>query len=607
MRMPKITMKLTKKQQDFMDAGGHVLVTGGPGSGKTTVAILKAANIAESQLLPAQKVLFLSFARATISRVIEAIEYEQKIPKPQRKCIEVDTYHSFYWRIIKTHGYLIGIPRNLSILTPSNEAISLSTIRNSYKADGKLSAAEKKQKVAEIKVEQVRLAFEDGIVCFDLFAELAKQILLKSNRIREIIANKYPVIIFDEFQDTNADQWEIIKSLGTGSRLLALADPEQRIYDWIGADPKRLDHFRETFTAAEIDLSTDNHRSAGTDIGVFANDVLTGDFRDEDYVGIEIVPYRSHGGQPLTKLITTTYAARSRLVAGDSKDWSLAILVPTKKMTRVVSDALSSPPAGMAQISHSAVVDMEAIVLSAEVVAFALQTVKGEEEFTDFVSIICDYFEGRGGDKPTKGSLNEAANIRKQREKYLSKGGTISKTSILTPIVACFEKLLVTELSGNAESDWLTVRKIMEDAGCKRLKQIAEEVKNVRLLEKGEQLRSSLVQDWRDNGRYKGALNVIRQSFLQEYFSTKSKPETGVVVMNMHKSKGKQFDEVILFENWPSVYRGEIKANYHRFVWGNLVENVDDQSRQNLRVSITRGKKRTTILTPRANPCVLLP
>jgi len=123
-------MELTDKQKDFMRAEGNVLVTGGPGSGKTTVAILKAAGIVNEKLLPGQKVLFLSFARATISRVIEAMRYEQEIPSGVRKQIEVETYHAFFWRIMKTHGYLVGLPRNISLLTPSAEAIALCLIRN---------------------------------------------------------------------------------------------------------------------------------------------------------------------------------------------------------------------------------------------------------------------------------------------------------------------------------------------------------------------------------------------------------------------------------------------------------------------------------------------
>jgi DNA helicase-2/ATP-dependent DNA helicase PcrA len=125
--------------EKIMAASGHLLVTGGPGSGKTTASILKAAQIAEHDLHPGQRVLFLSFARATVSRVIEAIEYEHKIPPEQKRRIDVETYHSFFWRILKTHGYLLGLPRRLAVLTPPNEAVILSAIRREYAAESALS------------------------------------------------------------------------------------------------------------------------------------------------------------------------------------------------------------------------------------------------------------------------------------------------------------------------------------------------------------------------------------------------------------------------------------------------------------------------------------
>ena len=598
-------MELTKGQLGIMQANGHLLITGGPGSGKTTISILKAAQIAEQHLQPGQKIIFLSFARATVSRVMEAIEYEQKIPPALKQLIVVSTYHTFFWRILKTHGYLIGLPRRLNFLAPPEEAVALSKIRSNFPTRG-LTSIQKVEKAGLENVERTRLAREEGRVCFDLYAPYTYDILRESRRIRHLIATMYPTIILDEFQDTNGIQWNVVQALGEFSRLIALADPNQRIYDWIGADPARLEHFRDAFHPIDIDLGADNHRSADTEIALFGNSILTQKFRKSAYNGILMDAFQPSHDPAMSKLVTTIYVARKRLIDSGIKDWSLAILVPTKKMTRQVSDALYQPPAKLTPVSHTAVIELEAAILGAEIVACLMQPATDKQHFAEFIGLICNYFQGKGGDEPTKTSLEEADKIRKSYED-LAKGRPLRKNSILANIIKVYKQACSLIFTGDPDMDWLAVRKILEIGACKRLNEVSQEVRNLRLLRRGTQFRQDLAQNWRDTGSYHNALAITRQSFAQMHFNMSDKPEAGVVVMNMHKAKGKQFDEVIIFEGWPVMHRKQIIHNPDRIVRFNAEQNADNQARQNFCVSITRSKRQTTILTPQNDPCILLP
>jgi DNA helicase-2/ATP-dependent DNA helicase PcrA len=600
---------LSKAQKDILATSGNLLITGGPGSGKTTVAILKAAGIARTALRPGQKILFLSFARATVSRVIEAIDDEKGISPKTKKLIEVDTYHAFFWRILKTHGYLLGLPRRMALMTPPNEGIVLASIRKEYKRENKLTETELAEKRGREGAERLRLAMEEGRVCFSIFASLAGALVGASDKIRKLVSNAFPFIILDEFQDTSGDQWEVVKALGANSILIALADPEQRIFDFIGADPKRPGHFKEIFKPTEFHLGTDNHRSKGTDIVEFGNDILTGKFRTTGYNGVELVGFDPNPNQALSTLTGQTLKARERLIKANKPRWSVAILVPTRRMTRQVSESLQNPLGTLPAIVHSAAIDMEAAILAAEIISCFLEPHSNADHFEKFVELLCGYFRGKGGDAPSQASLNEADRIRAACTKLLAaqaKGKPPAAKSIAVPLRAIYEKARAVVLVGDPDTDWTTIRAVLETGNCPRLKEVGEEVRNIRLLDRGTQLRRALAQDWRTFGSYRNALAITHAAFVQEHFSTAHKPETGVIVMNMHKAKGKQFDEVIIFEGWPKTANRQIVANPDRIVRGNERTGDMSQARQTLRVSVTRAKTHATILTPRNDPCVLL-
>ena len=441
-----------------------------------------------------------------------------------------------------------------------------------------------------------------------MFADLTAQILHGSRKIRELTSEVYPHVILDEFQDTDTDQWTVVKALGVSSRIIALADPEQRIYEFIGADPERINHYKMELGPAEFDLSDDNFRSTGTDIARFGNDVLKGKYREGGYEGIKAFPFPSNQNQAYAVLKGHILQARKRLLEARDDDWSLAILVPTKRMTRTVSDYLRSQQPKMPAVNHTAAVEVEAAILAAEVIAFLLQPPEPKGDIEQLMRLVCNFYEGRGGDTPTRTYLEQSATIEKSFRKAaeaVAKKKKVHKKSLILPMLSTFKSARAVELTGDPDVDWLAVRSELDEGSCKRLKEVAVEARNLRLLDRSTQLRAALSERWRDSKSYAEALEIVRRAFVQEHFASAWRPESGVVVMNMHKAKGKQFDEVIIFEGWPRYVKGEIVSNPDRIVRGNSKDQDLNQARQNLRVSVTRAKRRTTILTPQDDRCVL--
>jgi len=602
-----VLFELSDKEKGILAHEGHLLVKGGPGSGKTTISIIKADMLVSKALRPGQKVLFLSFARATVARVAEALDDRLQNRAQTRSRVDIDTYHAFFWRLLKTHGYLIGLPRRLEILTPPAQAIALSTIRHEFGPVKKLTEAQKAERSEHETAVLRRLAFEEGKVCFDMFADLVAQILTGSVKIRKLISSAHPIIILDEFQDTNAGQWLVVQQLGIDSTLIALADEAQRIYDFIGAHPERLNHFKERFNPGEFDLGNENHRSPGTDITRFGDDLLKGKFSGK-YQGMRLYQFPANQNQAMAALKGQVLQARKRLIDKKTRDWSLAVLVPTKQLMREVSDALRAEQPSMPAIDHRAAIDMEGAILAAEIIAFLLQP-RRAGDFEAFVGLLCNFFRGRGGDDPSNKDISESLAIDKAMLKateHAKQGKEVPANSIIRPIRAGYEQCTVLKPSGDPDKDWLAIRDQLVACGCKRLAEVGEEARNVRLLDRGTQLREALSLDWRMNGAYPNALDIVRQAFVQEHFAASARRESGIVVMNMHKAKGKQFDEVIVFEGWPRYAKNKIVSNPHRIVPRNVAGDDVTHAKYNFRVSVTRAKAHTTIMTPEADPCILL-
>jgi DNA helicase II / ATP-dependent DNA helicase PcrA len=368
-----------------------------------------------------------------------------------------------------------------------------------------------------------------------------------------------------------------------------------------------MNQFKGHFNPGEFDLGSENHRSSGTDITRFGDDLLKGKLSGK-YQGMELQQFPAYHNQAMAALKVQVLQARKRLIDKKIKDWSVAVLVPTKQLMREVSAAFRTEQTGMPAINHHAAIDMAGAILAAETIAFLLHP-RRAGDFEGFVGLLCNFFRGRGGDDSSRTDISQSLAIDKALNKAIESaknGKEPPAKSIIRPIRAGYDQCAAFKPSGDPDKDWLAIRAMLAGCGCSRLAEVAEEARNVRLLDRGTQLRDALSLDWRNNGAYRNALEIVRQALVQEHFATSTRRESGVVVMNMHKAKGKQFDEVIIFEGWPRYAKKQVVSNPHRIVPGNMAGDHLTHAKYNFRVSVTRAKVQTTVMTPESDPCILL-
>ena len=573
-------IELSESRKALLATTGNAIVLGGPGSGKTTIALLKAnQEIRSGVLKPGQRILFLSFARATVARVAQ--HAETLLSTKDFLSLEINTYHGFTWNLLRSHGYLMRHGRAINLLPLPEAAARLSTFKSQ---DDRLN-------------EKRRLFIEEGLLHFDLFAEKAAALLTSSNSLCRIICDSYPIIILDEFQDTNQDEWSLIRSIGQQSRVLALADAEQRIYEFRGADPKRISDFIANFQPSTFDFGSENHRSNGTDIGTFGNDLLTQNNIGKKYSDVVIESYGFYRGRNhLFPLKAAVLKSLQRLMKDGGSEWSIAILVPTKQLMLQASDYLSADTDGLPSLNHDVALDTEAPSLAAVLIASLLEGGPTPAVIAQrLIRNLCVHIRGRKGAKlPSQTELD----LVNAMDGYLN-SGTIKgpkKKKIVEAAQAVAQARFDFRLFGDPGADWLAIRNLLDSSGIDVLQQVAADAKYLRLLHKGAALRSRLNELWRSTSTYNGAEGAVRDALVQEHFSASLKDWKGIHVMTIHKSKGKEFSEVIVYEG----------SHQGKILRGNATEREGAQALLALRVAVTRAMKRATILTPSNDRCPFL-
>ena len=564
---PEERFDICEQRSGILDSTGHALVVGGPGSGKTTIALLKARRFALHGIRNGQRILFLSFSNAAIRRLADSAGNLLRSDE-NRDSILIKTYHSFAWEILRAHGYLLSTCRTLTIVSAQD-------------ADVRSAGMNRR----EWDEEQERLFLDEGRLTYDLFAPKAACLLERCSRLRHLYSAVHPLILVDEFQDTDSAQWKLVRLLAEKSSVIALGDKGQRIYSWRpGVEDGRLDQFRDELGAQVFDFGTENNRSPGTGIGAYGQAILDPKLKMPPCDEVEIHAVETYQFPLAVKLAAKHALARAREHASPG-DASIAVAGRSKSIVRLVSDALSQSQTAMGRVhgpvKHDVLIDQSQIFLSARVTAFLLeaQCYGPAESAARTVELIGDMH--RAGGKKT----NISTGVRLDRWAVTIRGGKMPKTKLVGAIAALLADLAQHDWTGAPTTDWIEIRDRLAAQDVNEISKVAEHVRFLRLLRRGSAIEEDLANLWRRQGNYRGAMAAVESAITREQVLDSVRPPVACTVMTMHQLKAREYDAVVLVED-----------QYRRFLTGDEEPPFMD-TRRLMQVCVTRARHHVVIVT----------
>ncbi len=285
--MDKLLDQLNDEQiKPVCDTEGAVLVLAGAGSGKTRVLTSRIAYILREGKASFSQILAITFTnkaanemKERLDRMLGGIESDSKW---------ICTIHSMCVKILRQFAERAGFSPNFSIYSETERTNVIKKAFSELDFDDDKLLKNAKYHIGNAKMlglspeeygkKYARERGMDDIVCIyekynehlrsnnaldfdDLLLE-TRRLLKRDAEAREYFSDKFKYILVDEFQDTNAVQYDIIKLLASKhGNIFAVGDDDQSIYGWRGAEIENILQFDKDFPQARIYKLERNYRS----------------------------------------------------------------------------------------------------------------------------------------------------------------------------------------------------------------------------------------------------------------------------------------------------------------------------------------------------------
>ncbi len=356
------------QRQAVEHPGGPLLVLAGAGSGKTRVLMSRIAHLVRDRGVPEGAILAFTFTNKAAREMRERAE---ALLGSAELGVWLGTFHATCVRILRRHAELLGYPSAFVIydtddqrallkellrtpgadpgpVTPALAGSRISRLKNDRmgpEAYAKTAFTPLDRRVAGIYAAYQRALRERGAMDFDDLILHTVSLFDLAPEIHARYANRFRHVLVDEYQDTNAVQFELIERLSRAHRnLTVVGDDDQSIYGWRGADIGNILSFETHYPDATVLRLTQNYRSTQTILRAANGVVRHNKSRREKELWTE-----NGVGESIRLHLTSDEEAEGEKVVsllleerrrGESTNRDFVVLYRTNAQSRAVENAL---------------------------------------------------------------------------------------------------------------------------------------------------------------------------------------------------------------------------------------------------------------------------
>ncbi|MCK9464401.1 MAG: DNA helicase Rep [Thiopseudomonas sp.] len=279
--------QLNPRQQEAVRyISGPLLVLAGAGSGKTSVITRKIAYLVQQCGFQARHIVAVTFTNKAAREMKERVG--SLLRGAEKHGLTVSTFHNLGLNIIRREHKLLGYKAGFSIFDDVDTKNLLTEImQKEYAGDDGVdeirqligswkndlimpeqaleqARTPKEQTAAVVYIHYQRTLKAYNAVDFDDLILQPVKLLQDNPEVLEKWRNRIRYMLVDEYQDTNASQYLLVKLLVKDrAQFTVVGDDDQSIYAWRGARPENLELLKTDFPSLKVVMLEQNYRSTG--------------------------------------------------------------------------------------------------------------------------------------------------------------------------------------------------------------------------------------------------------------------------------------------------------------------------------------------------------